>query len=61
MQRADPGLHLDSIKHSQGSIDARLHGFPIAAHGAKLRIATAHYEPSLSARPIIVLIIALTR
>jgi hypothetical protein len=49
---------LHTIKHSQGSIDARLRRFPIATRDAKLRIATAHKEPSVSARPILLIVVA---
>jgi hypothetical protein len=48
---------LHTIKRSQGSIDARLRGFPVAAHDAKLRIATAYKKPSIAAWPIIIVII----
>jgi hypothetical protein len=48
---------LHTIEHSQGSIDARLCGLPVAAHDAKLRIATAYKNPSIAAWPIILVIV----
>jgi hypothetical protein len=49
---------LHTVKHSQGSIDARLRGIPVATHDAKLRLATAHEEPRVAARPVIVVFMA---